>query len=76
MILLDLVWAGVEDTVCFDTVAHSSSFGVLARGVDGVDDCVSELWVADDSLVVHQPHVDDASVGVYGVVWVLCVVLN
>ena len=63
-------------TWVFWSVANASAFGVLARGVDGVDDGVDEDGVAYDGLVVHQPDVDDAAVGVDGVVGVLRVLLE
>jgi len=40
MIVLELLWSGIEDDVSLCGVADSTAFGVLACGVDGVDDGV------------------------------------
>ena len=76
MIVEQLLWNGVDDSMCFCSVADSSYFGVLARGANGVDDGVSVCGVTQNGLVIHEPNVDKASMGVDGVVWVLCVVLQ
>ena len=75
MIVVELLWSGIEDDVGLCGVADSAAFGVLACDVDGVDDGVREEGVACDGLVVHEPDVDDAAVWVDEVVRVLCVVL-
>ena len=59
----------------FDTVSDSTSFGILASSVDGVDDGVGHYGVTDDSLVVHNPNVYQAALWVYVVVRVGSVVL-
>ena len=76
VVLLQLLQGGVKDDVCLDPAAHSPSLWVLAYGVDGVDDGVGEEWVASKGLVIHQPEVNHAAVGMDGVVWILCVVLD
>ena len=63
--LLSLSVCGVDDGVGLDAVSDSSSFGILAGGVDGVDDGVGHYGVANDSLVVHYPHVYQAALWVY-----------
>ena len=50
-----------------DSVSNTSTLGVLAGDVDGVDDCVDENGVASNGLVVHEPYVHDAAVWVDGV---------
>ena len=62
--------------MCLELVTYASSFRALACGVDGVYHGVDQGWVADDGLVVHQPDVDDAAVGVGGVVVVVGVMLD
>ena len=57
-------------------VPRASSFSVLAGGVDGVDNGVGQNGIASDRLVVHQPNVDDATVGLDEVVGVYCVTLK
>ena len=75
MIVVELLWSGIEDDVSLRSVADSTSFGVLACDVDGVDDGVRKEGVTCDGLVVHEPDVNDAAVWVDEVVGVLCVVL-
>ena len=60
----------------FDAVSDPSPFGILAGGVDGVDDGVGHYGVTDDSLVVHNPNVYQAALWVYVVVGVGGVVLQ
>ena len=76
VLLLILFLGGVNDGVCLDAVANSSSFGVLASDVDGVDDGVHEYGVTYDGLVIHQPYVDQSTVWVNVVVGVVGVVLE
>jgi hypothetical protein len=62
--------------VCLGAIPHATSLGVLTGDVDGVDDGVGQDGVASDGLVIHEPNVDDATVGLDGVVGVFCVVLK
>ena len=73
--LLSLSVRGVDDGVGFNAVSDPSPFGILAGGVDGVDDGVGHYGVANDSLVVHYPHVHQAALWVYVAIGVSSVVL-
>ena len=73
--LLSLGICGVNDGVGFSAVSHSSSFGVLAGGVDGVDDGIHQYGVTDDGLAIHDPNVHHAALWVYVVIGVGGVVL-
>ena len=76
VVVLELLGGCVEDGVGLCAVPHASSFSVLASSVDGVDDGVGLNGVACDGLVVHQPNVNNATVGLDGVVGVFCVTLE
>ena len=68
------VWR--KNDVGFDAIPDSTSLGVLACVVDGVNGGVYEFWVADDGLVVHYPHIHHSSIWVEQVEWVVGVVLK
>ena len=76
VVVLELLRGCVEDDVGLCAVPHTSSFSVLAGGVDGVDNGVGQNGIANDRLVVHQPNVDDATVGLDEVVGVYRVTLK
>ena len=76
LVLLSLSVCGVDDGMGLNAVSDSSTFGILAGGVDGVDDGVGHYGVANDSLVVHYPHVHQAALWVYIVIGVSSVVLQ
>ena len=51
------------------SVSDSSALWVLAVGADGVKDGYYQAWVARNNLVVHEPHVDHATLWVRVVEW-------
>ena len=65
MVVEELLRGSVDDGMCLCSIADSSSFGVLTRGVDGVDDGVGECGVAQHGLVIHEPYVHEGSVVTY-----------
>ncbi len=71
-----MIYDGVDADVGLESVANPSSLWVLARRVHCVDDGARESGVTENRLVVHEPDVDEAAVGVNGVVGVLGILLK
>ena len=76
LVLLALLGCSIQVNACFDAAPNSFSRGILARDVDSVNDRANELRVKNDSLVVHYPNINEASVGMDQAQWVLCIMFE